>query len=289
MRRSRLRSFRVRATLAWVAVAAGAALLGVFTQAVLAAVLLGTAVSVFTSVLLYRRLIGRLMPAVIKGRGYSERRTEALFTLHTLCRPPVAMPLMQGWALSADVIAEVLLRAQQFAEPTILECGSGASTVWLGLWLKRRGAGRMVSLESDAGFAAQVRAAVAQAGVEEFVQVVHAPLTKHVVDGREWTWYSLDQVQLASIDVLIVDGPPYWVHEIARYPAVPLLAPRLSDDAVVFLHDTDRPAEKRARALARRAPAMARHPDPGGARSGGRHDRAGRRLRRPIRGHETPV
>jgi len=249
MRRSRLRSFRVRAALVWAAVAVGVVLLAVFTQAVLAAVLLGTAVCVSVTVLLYRRLIGNLMPAVVKGRAYSERRTEALFTLHSVCRPETALPLMQGWALSADFLVEVLLRAQQFAEPTILECGSGASTAWLGLWLKRRGGGRIVSLENDAGFAEQVRASVAQAGVEEFVQVVHAPLTKHVVDGREWTWYSLDGVRLSSIDVLIVDGPPYWVHEIARYPAVPLLSQYLSDDAVVFLHDTDRPAEKRVLGL----------------------------------------
>jgi len=245
MKRSRLRTFRARATLAWVAVAVAAVLLGVFTQAVLVAVLLGTAVCVFTAVLLYRRMLARLLPAVVKGRGFSERRTEALFTLHALCRPETAMPMMQSWALSSDFLVEVILRAQEFAAPTIFECGSGASTAWLGLWLKRRGSGRIVSLENDAGFAEQVRRSVAQADVGEFVQVVHAPLAEHTIEGRQWRWYSLDDVELSSIDVLIVDGPPYWVHEIARYPAVPLLESYLSKEGVIFLHDTDRPAEQR--------------------------------------------
>lgn len=249
MKKLNPRSYAFRAGGAWIAVVVVAVVLAIFSEAVIAAVVLGTAVCVFTATWLYRRLLARLMAAVVKGRGFSERRTEALFVLHELCRPTVALPPMGGWALSADVLVEVILRAQRFDEPTILECGSGASTVWLGLWLQRRGRGRIVSLENDAAFAEQVRGYVAAAGVGDFVEVVHAPLVGHTIGAQEWSWYSLDHVKLPSIDVLIVDGPPVWVHEIARYPAVPLLETSLRDDAVIFLHDTDRPAEKRVLAL----------------------------------------
>ena len=91
------------------------------------------------------------------GRVFTERRTEALLDLHVLCRPPVALPFTGDWAASPDFLVEVILRAQQYAEPPILECGSGVSTLWLGLWLSRRGQGRLVSLEHDASYAGHIR------------------------------------------------------------------------------------------------------------------------------------
>ena len=77
------------------------------------------------------------------------------------------------------------------------------------------------------------------------VEVVHAPLVSHTIGNTEWTWYRLDDVPLFSLDILIVDGPPYWVHPLSRFPAVPLLEPRLSQRSLIFLHDTGRHAEQR--------------------------------------------
>ena len=125
----------------WIVVCALAALAAVFVDGAVAAVIVGTAVCVSTALYLYRRLLKRIMTTLKDGRAYSERRTEALFSLHELCRPTVALPFLRGWAATPDFVLDVILRAQRFAEPTIVECGSGVSTLWLGLWLQRRGGG----------------------------------------------------------------------------------------------------------------------------------------------------
>ncbi len=48
---------------------------------------------------------------------------------------------------------------------------------------------------------------------------------------------------------MVVDGPPQHVHQLARYPALPMLYERLSTDAVVFLDDA---ARKNEQAIIRR-------------------------------------
>ena len=145
MKRLNPGSFPFRASAFWTAICALTVATTILTGVQLAAVVLGAAVCVFTGVWLYRRLLRRL-ETTIKG---AERRTEALLSLHELCRPSVAQPFKRGgWVAGPDFLVEVILRAQQYAEPTILECGSGASTLWLGLWLSRRGRGRLVSLST---------------------------------------------------------------------------------------------------------------------------------------------
>jgi hypothetical protein len=59
-------------------------------------------------------------------------------------------------------------------------------------------------------------------------------------------WYGqsvLDDVD--AIDMLIVDGPPSATGELARYPALPVLADRLSEGASVLLDDAARDDEQR--------------------------------------------
>src|SRR6185295_577572 len=45
---------------------------------------------------------------------------------------------------------------------------------------------------------------------------------------------------IEPIDLLVVDGPPGDVGDLARYPALPLLHERLSDNAVILLDDASR-------------------------------------------------
>ena len=66
-----------------------------------------------------------------------------------------------------------------------------------------------------------------------------------MIGERSWLWYDLDALEdVTSIDMVIVDGPPGNIQRLARYPALPLLADRLSDKAVVVLDDCFRHAEK---------------------------------------------
>jgi predicted O-methyltransferase YrrM len=139
----------------------------------------------------------------------------------------------------AAVCAEVAARHR----PTVVECGSGFSTLALARLVRER-EGRLVSLEHDELWAGRVREHLAAAGLTETAEVVLAPLEP----GTGLPWYAADALRSVPdrIDVLLVDGPPAFAPGtgLSRYPALPVLLPRLTDGAVVVLDDLDRPGEQ---------------------------------------------
>jgi predicted O-methyltransferase YrrM len=142
----------------------------------------------------------------------------------------------------AVVCAEVISRDR----PSVVECGSGFSTLKLAGLLQER-EGSLVSLEHDEMWAAKVRRGLAAAGCAETARVALAPLEPHPLARGGLLWYAERRLRSlpARIDVLLVDGPPAFMPEIelSRYPALPALAERLALDAVVVLDDIDRRGE----------------------------------------------
>jgi predicted O-methyltransferase YrrM len=142
----------------------------------------------------------------------------------------------------AAVCAEVISRDR----PSVVECGSGFSTLKLAGLIGERG-GSLVSLEHDEMWAAQVRRGLAAAGCAETARVALAPLEPHPLARDGLLWYAERRLRSLPprIDVLLVDGPPAFTPEVelSRYPALPALAERLAVDAVVVLDDIDRRGE----------------------------------------------
>jgi len=158
------------------------------------------------------------------------------------------LPFGGGWALTADSAA-VLAREVLLANPTrIVELGSGVSTLILGQILKNRGGGKLLSIDHDRTWAQKTRANVAYLGLEDFVQVIDAPLAQLDVNGMNCCWYDIPATELSrfgEIDFLFVDGPPQMQNSNApaRFPAFPLLREHLSSTAVIFVDDASRTAE----------------------------------------------
>ena len=130
--------------------------------------------------------------------------------------------------------------------PSVLECGSGFSTLKLAQLTHERG-GRLVSLEHDELWGTRVRSNLAAAGLAETARVILAPLQPHPLARDGLLWYAEHQLRLVPrrIDVLLVDGPPAFEPEteLSRYPALPALAERLAPEAIVVLDDIDRRGE----------------------------------------------
>lgn len=139
----------------------------------------------------------------------------------------------------------------------VVELGSGMSTVVIARLLAERG-GRLTSLEHDPTWAAHVRRqleAEELGAVTELVETPLEPLSKCQTNGevaidKEGAppWYrkrALERLP-GEVDLLLVDGPPGYGEgmEHSRYPALPLLADRLAESAVVFLDDATRPGEQ---------------------------------------------
>ncbi|WP_226656256.1 class I SAM-dependent methyltransferase [Leifsonia sp. LS1] len=175
-----------------------------------------------------------------------QRDVSALLVLNRITPPTGAMPAPGGWAATPDtllLLVDRILAAEE--EPLVVECGSGTSTVWIALALRARGAGRVISLENDAEYAAATRAALSRLGLSDWADVRHAPLQRVRVRDEDALWYSAEAIDdLSGITLLFVDGPPGHFGPRMRFPAVPLLAGRLSTGALVVLDDIDRPDEQ---------------------------------------------
>jgi len=185
---------------------------------------------------------------IVATRGIADYEQFVAWTeLQRHLAPADFMPPLRSWAASPDVL-RVLARAIDAAKPDlVVECGSGASSIWLGYALRRAGRGRLVALEHDEHYAALSRALVSAYELDDVVEVRYAPLTEQSA-GRASTqpWYDPAAIDdLSGIGVLFIDGPPDHVAPMARYPAIPLLLDRCAPDATIVLDDAAR-AEERA-------------------------------------------
>ncbi len=163
-------------------------------------------------------------------------------------RFPVAdnEPILGGWAIGAGAILYVLDELERSGD-LVVECGPGASTVYIAEFLRRRGHGRVVSFEHDERFLETVNADLRQRGLSDHAEVRHAPLVEMSIGETTALWYDTATLEdLVGIDILLVDGPPQATGELARYPALPVFNDRLGPDALVVLDDAHRSGEQQA-------------------------------------------
>lgn len=205
-----------------------------------------------------RRLAGevdRLRADLARHRQEAKRHAavdfaqlEALLALyhemgHDL-EPVRALPATRGWAASPDLLRTCWDLARDQRPTTILECGSGVSTLVLASACRRNGHGRVVTLDHDPEFAAQTRRRLAAHGLDAWAEVRDAPLEPVEVSGHVSDWYRLAEVPPGPFELVLVDGPPGADSGGSRRPAIPLLRDRLADGATVVLDDAARPHER---------------------------------------------
>jgi predicted O-methyltransferase YrrM len=167
------------------------------------------------------------------------RQVEAIQNLNAMLPTSDVLPATRGWAGSPDLILVLVDQVITRRPSLIVECGSGASTLWLALALRRFGIdGRIVSLDHDPVFADKTRGFLVRHGVSDLVEVRDAPLEDFTLGEGTYSWYARRAWEdLAGIDLLFVDGPPAATGDKARYPALPLLREALKPTATVALDD----------------------------------------------------
>lgn len=156
----------------------------------------------------------------------------------------VSLPCTPGWSAEADFLQLLADHCLQYKPDIIVECGSGASTVLLARCCQLNHHGRVVSLEHEAEYAAATRQAIANQGLQDYAQVLHAPLVPYSLHGENHDWYSLVGLNAQDVEFVVIDGPPAWQSPLARYPALPLLLDRLAAHCVLMLDDAARPGEQ---------------------------------------------
>lgn len=172
------------------------------------------------------------------------RQVEALQGLYVDLDLRHSLPPTRGWAASPDFLAELATHVRSERPRVVVECSSGASTLVLARSLQLNGGGKVYSLEHDPLYARQTRLQLARHGLSEFAEVLDAPLCNVTLDGARYEWYDHAVLPpMGPIGMLVIDGPPQDTCVQARFPAGPLLFPRLGAGAAVFLDDAKRPAE----------------------------------------------
>lgn len=192
------------------------------------------------------KTVNRLTERIRRISKNETQQVEALLQLLPALRGiDVPLPPSGRWALDAQALMRLLHLVRQSKPKMILELGSGTSTIWLGHLCKDLGI-QLVSVDHLGQFRDQTQLAVNAHGLNDCVEVRLAELTDVTLeDGRECRWYDPTVFDdLSNIGMLIVDGPPNSIGDDARYPALPLLASKLSLECFVILDDADRENER---------------------------------------------
>ncbi|MFD8377406.1 class I SAM-dependent methyltransferase [Streptomyces sp. NPDC059679] len=174
------------------------------------------------------------------------RQVEALTNLYAIVPVKHAMPQPTKWTASPDLLLFLISQIQKRRPVSILDIGSGATTVWMANALRHfEIPGKIVSIDHDENFGAGTAATLQQQGLDAYAQVRIAPLVEVDIRGERLHWYDpkrLDDV--GNCDMVVVDGPPGFMYPLSRYPALPLLESKVSREARIIMDDASRPDER---------------------------------------------
>lgn len=166
---------------------------------------------------------------------------------------PTANIEHHSWPVSPDFALYLIELLELNDYDLIIEFGSGISTVIVAKVLAKfagqqdKKAARFVSFDHLEQYFGQTRAQLEQAGVENRVELVLAPLEEwHAPSGSVSSFYECQskltelarEVVLVELRLLVViDGPPAATGRHARYPAGPIILQHFAGASIDLLLD----------------------------------------------------
>lgn len=150
-----------------------------------------------------------------------------------------ALPHLGSWKADTFLLHRIVDIIEEARPARVVELGSGATSLVIAQALAQHGGGRLHSFDQHAPFIEAMQIWLGEHGLD--AEFHHAPLTTR--DAR-WPglWYGLTAVP-GSIDLLVIDGPPWAVHPFARGMAERLF-PLVAPGGTVLLDDAARPGER---------------------------------------------
>jgi predicted O-methyltransferase YrrM len=168
--------------------------------------------------------------------GGSEAERHAL--LDSLELPHEALPNLGSWKADVGLLRLVSDHIAAHQPRIMVEFGAGASTLVAARALQRAGGGRLFSFEQHEDYVDATRQWLAEYGLDAEIRA--APL----MPSANWPglWYEHGPLP-ASIDLLLVDGPPWTIHPLTR-GAADSVFDRIAVGGTVMLDDAARPGER---------------------------------------------
>jgi len=152
----------------------------------------------------------------------TQRQLQAALNMLQLVRLDAAVPAMGGTEASPDWNLLIMDTLLQRRPATVVQTGSGASTLFLALTaVQHELTTRIVTLEHDAVAQASTQALLARHGVTDRAEVRLTRMVTRDVEGHDTRWYEeSDLADLEEIGVLVVSDRPSAIGRPASYPAV---------------------------------------------------------------------
>jgi predicted O-methyltransferase YrrM len=153
--------------------------------------------------------------------------------------PLVALPKLGSWKADTVFLGHIVNAIEELRPRDVVELGCGASSLVVAQSLKLNGEGRLTSFDQHAEFATQTEIWLQKYGLS--AKLRHAPL---IAQPSQWSqvWYDLTGVP-ASIDLLVIDGPPWALGPFGRGQAE-VLFDRVCVGGIILLDDAARPGER---------------------------------------------
>ncbi len=164
--------------------------------------------------------------------------------LARICLAETALPNLGSWKADSGFLHRIVDAVEQLHPRHVVELGAGASTLVCARALQIHGGGTLHSYDQHGSFVEATREWLLQEGAPAILH--HAPLEPSP-GGWPGRWYGLCDLP-KTIDLLIIDGPPWAIHPLVR-GAAEVLFDRLSPGGMILLDDAARPGE---RVIARR-------------------------------------
>ena len=153
--------------------------------------------------------------------------------------------MLNRWAAAPDFLAFVGQFIFERKPKVIVECSSGLSTLVIASCLKEREAETLfISLEHKYDYYKKINVLLREYELSKYTSVYYAPLTEFRIGNQCWNWYDWEHFGSSPIELVVIDGPPGHTAPMARYPVLPLLWGKLSDDAILLLDDGKRQDER---------------------------------------------
>ena len=137
----------------------------------------------------------------------------------------------QSYSGHPEYLEEVIRRAATTSDP-VLECGSGLTTILLGLFAGRRGI-NVWTLEHDPEWYHRMAVAMRRYRIEG-VELTLAPLCSY----GDFVWYGTPIDRMPKrFGLVVCDGPPQKTTKGDRYGLLPVMRESLNAGSVILFDD----------------------------------------------------
>jgi hypothetical protein len=194
-----------------------------------------------------RKFGGRPEIMSLRGAVRTGRSLENEYLAHRL-----ADVVFGQWTAPAQTLNLIEQKIYHSQPTLVLEFGSGVSTSCLAQYMREvhGSANRIfvITVEEDSRRREETYATAASLGLAKHVSLVHAPLKRQMLEGRETVCYQLTR-ELRSLlmhqlpNFVFIDGPGPTHDRLSRYGTVPLCREFVAPGSPFYLDDALRDRE----------------------------------------------